>query len=234
MSAIYKRELRTYFTTATGYVFLAVFYALSGFFFYSVNLAGSTTDLGGLFSTLLLVWVFLIPILTMRLLSEERRQKTDQLLLTAPVRLTDIVFGKFFAALTLFGAGIGIVVIYALVLAGLGNVDLWATVGSFLGISLLGAGLISIGLFISSLTENQVVSAVASIFIMLILYLIDSISSAVNNSVLSAVVSEISIFSRFKNFALGVFNLGDTVFYISVAALFLFLTVRLLEKRRWA
>lgn len=234
MSAIYKRELHTYFTTASGYVFLAVFYALSGFFFYSVNLAGSTTDLGGLFSTLLLVWVFLIPILTMRLFSEERRQKTDQLLLTAPVRLTDIVFGKFFAALTLFGAGIGIVVIYALVLAGLGNVDLWATVGSFLGISLLGAGLISIGLFISSLTENQVVSAVASIFIMLILYLIDSISSAVNNSVLSAVVSEISIFSRFKNFALGVFNLGDTVFYISVAALFLFLTVRLLEKRRWA
>lgn len=234
MSAIYKRELHTYFTTASGYVFLAVFYALSGFFFFAVNLQGSTTDLGGLFSTLLLVWVFLVPILTMRLFSEERRQKTDQLLLTAPVRLTDIVFGKFLAALTIFGAGIGIVVIYALVLAGMGNVDLWATVGSFLGISLLGAGLISIGMFISSLTENQVVSAVASIFIMLILYLIDSISSAVNNSVLSSVVSEISIFSRFKNFALGVFNLGDTVFYISVAALFLFLTVRLLEKRRWA
>lgn len=234
MSAIYKRELHTYFTTASGYVFLAVFYALSGFFFYSVNLAGSTTDLGGLFSTLLLVWVFLIPILTMRLFSEERRQKTDQLLLTAPVRLTDIVFGKFLAALTIFGAGIGIVIIYALVLAGMGNVDLWATIGSFIGISLLGAGLISIGMFISSLTENQVVSAVASIFIMLILYLIDSISSAVNNSVLSSIVSNISIFSRFKNFALGVFNLGDTVFYISVAALFLFLTVRLLEKRRWA
>ncbi|MFT8888723.1 MAG: ABC transporter permease subunit [Ethanoligenens sp.] len=234
MSAIFKRELHTYFTTASGYVFLAVFYALSGFFLFSVNLAGSTTDLGGLFSTLLLVWVFLIPILTMRLLSEERRQKTDQLLLTAPVRLFDIVFGKFLAALTIFGAGIGIVVIYALVLAGLGRVDFWATVGSFIGIILLGAALISIGLFISSLTENQVVSAVASIFIMLILYLIDSISSAVNNAVVSAIVTNISIFSRFKNFSLGVFNLGDTVFYISVAALFLFLTVRLLEKRRWA
>lgn len=234
MKAIYKREMHTYFTTASGYVFLAVFYALSAFFFYSVNLAGSTTNLGGLFSTLLLVWVFLIPILTMRLLSEDRHQKTDQLLLTAPVRLSDIVLGKFFAALTLFGAGIGIVVIYALVMAGLGTLDLWATIGSFIGIILLGAGLIAIGLFISGLTENQVVSAVASIFIMLILYLIDSISSAVNNSVLSAIVTNISIFSRFQNFSLGVLNLGDIVFYISVAALFLFLTVRLLEKRRWA
>ncbi|MFT9056581.1 MAG: ABC transporter permease subunit [Ethanoligenens sp.] len=234
MSAIFKRELHTYFTTASGYVFLAVFYALSGFFLFSVNLAGSTTNLGGLFSALLLVWAILIPILTMRLLSEERRQKTDQLLLTAPVRLFDIVFGKFLAALTIFGAGIGIVVIYALVLAGLGRVDFWATVGSFIGIILLGAALISIGLFISSLTENQVVSAVVSFFIMLILYLIDIISSAVNNAVVSAIVTNISIFSRFKNFSLGVFNLGDTVFYISVAALFLFLTVRLLEKRRWA
>lgn len=234
MSAIYKREIHSYFTTASGYVFLAVFYALSGFFFYSVNLAGSTTNLGGLFSTLLLVWVFLIPILTMRLLSEERHQKTDQLLLTAPVRLSNIVFGKFLAAFTIFGAGIGIVVIYALVLAGLGKVDFWATLGSFVGMALLGAGLISIGLFISSLTENQVVSAVASIFIMLLLYLIDSISSAVSNSVLSAIVTKISIFSRYQNFSLGVFNLSDAVFYISVTAIFLFLTVRLLEKRRWA
>ncbi|ADU25870.1 ABC transporter permease subunit [Ethanoligenens harbinense] len=234
MSAIYKREFQTYFTTATGYVFLAVFYAFSAFFFFAVNLQGSTTDLGGLFSTLLLIWVLLIPILTMRLLSEDRRQKTDQLLLTAPVRLFDIVFGKFLAALTLFGMAIGIVVIYALVLAGLGHVDFWATVGSFVGIVLLGAALIAIGLFISGLTENQVVSAVSSIFIMLMLYLIDSISSAVSNAVISAIVTHISIFSRFKNFSLGVFNLGDTVFYISVAAVFLFLTVRLLEKRRWA
>ncbi|HCB99687.1 MAG TPA: ABC transporter [Ruminococcaceae bacterium] len=234
MGAIYKREIRTYFTTASGYVFLAVFYALSGFFLYSANIAGSTTDLGGLLSTILLVWVFLIPILTMRLLSEEKHQKTDQLLLTSPVRLSDIVCGKFLAAFTLFGCAIGMIVIYALVLAGLGSVDLLATVTGFIGIALLGAALISIGLFISALTESQIVAAVASIFIMLLLYLIDSISSVVNNSVITAIVTQVSIFARFSKYSLGVLSLADTVFYVSVAALFLFLTVRLLDRKRWA
>ena len=234
MSAIFKREIRSYFTTATGYVFLAVFYALSGFFFYTVNVYGSTTNLGGLFSTLLFVWVFLTPILTMRLLSEERGRKTDQLLLTSPVRLSDIVFGKFLAALAIFGIGIGIVVIYALVLAGIGTLDVWSTVGNFVGMAFLGAALISIGLFISSLTENQIIAAVASIFIMLLLYLIDSISTAISNTTISTIVTKISIFQRYENFSSGVFDLSDAIFYLSATAIFLFLTVRLLEKRRWA
>ncbi len=234
MSAIFKREIRSYFTTATGYVFLAVFYALSGFFFYTVNVYGSTTNLGGLFSTLLFVWVFLTPILTMRLLSEERGRKTDQLLLTSPVKLSHIVFGKFLAALAIFGIGIGIVVIYARVLAGIGTLDVWSTVGNFVGMAFLGAALISIGLFISSLTENQIIAAVASIFIMLLLYLIDSISTAISNTTISTIVTKISIFQRYENFSSGVFDLSDAIFYLSATAIFLFLTVRLLEKRRWA
>lgn len=234
MSAIFKREIHSYFTTASGFVFLAVFYALSGFMFTAVNLSGSTTDVGTLFSSLMLIWVLLVPILTMRLLTEEKRQKTDQLLLTAPVRLFDIVWGKFLAAFAVFGIGVGIIAVYALVMAGLGKVDFWATVGSFIGMGLLGAGLIAIGLFVSSLTENQVVSAVASFFIMLMLYLIDTISSMANNAVVSAIVTHISIFDRFRNFSLGVLNIGDAVYFISVTAIFLFLTVRLLEKRRWA
>lgn len=234
MSAIFKRELRGFFTTATGYVFLAVFYALATYMFVVVNLSGSTTDVGSLFSTLMLIWVLLIPILTMRLFTEENHQKTDQLLLTAPVRLSDIVWGKFLAAFALFGIAIGIVLFFSLIMAGIGTVDLWATVGSFVGMGMLGGALISIGLFISSLTESQVVSAVASFFIMLLLYLIDTISSLANNSVVTAIVTNISIFDRFQNFSMGVFNIADAVYFISVAAIFLFLTVRLLEKRRWA
>ena len=234
MSAIFKRELHGFFTTATGYVFLAVFYALATFMFVVVNLSGSTTDVGSLFSTLMLIWVLLIPILTMRLFTEENHQKTDQLLLTAPVKLFDIVWGKFLAAMALFGIAVAIVVFFSLVMAGIGTVDFWPTVGSFVGMGLLGGALISIGLFISSLTESQVVSAVASFFIMLLLYLVDTISSLANNSVVTAIVTNISIFDRFQNFALGVFNIADTVYFISVAAIFLFLTVRLLEKRRWA
>ena len=234
MIAIYKRELQSYFSSAIGYVFLAVFYLFAGFFFMIYELQQNSASMTGLYSSLVVIFVFLIPVLTMRLLCEEKKQKTDQLLLTSPVSLFGVVFGKFLAAFTIYALGLAVTVVYSFVLALFVQVDTFVILGNILGELLLGAGLIAIGVFISNLTENQVIAAVASFFIMLMLYFVDTVSSMVNNHFVSVLLNSISIYSRFTNFAMGILNLGDAVYYFSLAAVFLFLTVRVLEKRRWS
>ena len=234
MIAIYKRELKSYFSSAIGYVFLAVFYLFAGFFFMMYELQQNSANMTSLYSSLIVIFVFLIPVLTMRLLCEEKKQKTDQLLLTSPVSLFGMVFGKFLAALTIYALGLAVTVVYSFVLALFVQMDTFVILGNILGELLLGAGLIAIGVFISNLTENQVIAAVASFFIMLMLYFVDTVSSMANNHVVSVLLNSISIYSRFSNFSLGILNLGDTVYYFSLAAVFLFLTVRVLEKRRWS
>ena len=234
MIAIYKRELKSYFSSAIGYVFLAVFYLFAGFFFMMYELQQNSASMTSLYSSLIVIFVFLIPVLTMRLLCEEKKQKTDQLLLTSPVSLFGMVFGKFLAALTIYALGLAVTVVYSFVLALFVQMDTFVILGNILGELLLGAGLIAIGVFISNLTENQVIAAVASFFIMLMLYFVDTVSSMVNNHIVSVLLNSISIYSRFSNFSLGILNLGDAVYYFSLAAVFLFLTVRMLEKRRWS
>lgn len=234
MIAIFKREIKGYFSSAIGYVYLGVFYMFAGFFFMTNELYGNTADMTSLFRSLIIILVFLIPVLTMRLMSEEKKQRTDQLLLTSPTSLFGVVFGKFLAALAIYGIGMAVTVVYSFVLALFVKMDTFVILGNIVGMLLLGGGLIAIGVFISNLTENQVISAVASIFIMLMLYFVDTISSMFSNNFLSTLLSSISIYSRYNNFALGIFNLGDAVYYFSLAAVFLFLSVRVLEKRRWS
>ena len=234
MIAIFKRELNSYFSSAIGYTFLAVFYILSAIFFSLANLLYNSSSTSSLFSQIVFIMIFLIPILTMRLMCEEKKQKTDQLLLTSPVSLTGMVFGKFLAALAVFGLGLASTIIYSLTMAIYVELDTAVILGSIVGVLLLAAALIAIGIFISSLTENQVVAAVASLFVMLLLYLINGISSLVSNSILNSILSALSISSRYNNFAMGIFNLSDAIYYFSIAAVFMFLTVRMLEKRRWS
>lgn len=234
MGAVYKREIKGYFSSGIGYIFLAVFYFFAAYFFSQNNLVQNSTDVAGLFTNLNFIIVILIPLLTMRLICEETKQKTDQLLLTSPVSLSGVVLGKFFAALTVFCIGLFSVVIFALTMAAYVNIDAFVILGNFLGTLLLASALIGIGIFISSLTESQVISAVASFFVMLLLSIMGNFSSVVTNKFLQAIISEISISTRYNNFSMGIFNLGDTVYYFSIAALFIFLTVRILEKRRWS
>ena len=234
MGAIYRREMYAFFTSGLAYVFLSVYFLFSGYFFYAGSLASATTDTSAMFGALFLVVLFLIPILTMRLLSEEKKNKTDQGLLTAPVGLWSIVLGKYFAPLNLFVIATSIVFIYAMFLSYFGTVT-WSTLlGNYFAMLLLGAAFIAVGTFISSLTENQMASAVASFLALMLLYMIDSIGSNISVEFIQKLFTSLSFYSRYIEFTMGLFNLSSVVFYISAAFLFNFFTVRVLEKRRWS
>lgn len=232
MTAIYKREMRSYLTSPVGYVFLAVFYAISGYYFFATSLVGNTTDMSYVFSNLFSIVIFLVPMLTMRLFSEERRQKTEQALFTAPVRFTGIVMGKFLACLTMYLMGMGITLIYFLVLCACRIPDAAVFFGNFLGLGLLGAALCAIGIFISSLTESQVIAAVGSLAIGLLLLFSNSFTPVVSNRLVSKLILNCSFYEHYLDFTRGLLNLADLTFFVSMTGLFLFLTVRHLERRR--
>ena len=222
-----------FFTSGVAYVFLTVFTLLSGIFFFFAVIGSGTTNVGPMFSSMFMVVLFLIPILTMKLLSEEKKNRTDQGLLTAPIGLWSIVLGKYFAALTLFAIAESVVFIYSFILAYLGDV-VWASLlGNYFGMLFLGSAFISVGLYISSLTENQMASAVASMFALFVIYLFDSLTSSISNEFISKIMHSVSVYSRYQEFTQGVFNITSVVFFISVAFIFNFLTVRHLDKRRW-
>lgn len=234
MGAIYRREMGAFFTSGLAYVFLSVFFLFSGYFFYTGTLQSGTTDTSAMFNALFLVVLFLIPILTMRLLSEEKKQETDQGLLTAPIGLWSIVLGKYFAALTLFIIAESISFVYALILSAYGTV-VWATlIANYFAMLILGAAFIAVGLFVSSLTENQMASAVASFLALMLLYMLDEIEQSISIEFIQKILSALSFYSRFTEFTMGIFNLSSVIFYISAAFIFNFFTVRILEKRRWS
>ena len=232
MTAIYKREMRSYLTSPVGYVFLAVFYAISGYYVFATSLVGNTTDMSYVFSNLFSIVIFLVPMLTMRLFSEERRQKTEQALFTAPVRFTGIVMGKFLACLTMYLMGMGITLVYFLVLCAFRIPDAAVFFGNFLGLGLLGAALCAIGIFISSLTESQVIAAVGSLAIGLLLLFSNSFTPVVSNQLVSKLILNCSFYEHYLDFTRGLLNLADLTFFVSITGLFLFLPVRHLERRR--
>ena len=234
MSAIFRRELGAFFTSGIAYVFLAVFYLLAGVFFYMYTLSSSTTDMSGMFSMLFAVIIFLIPILTMKSFSEEKKQKTEQGLLTAPVGLGGIVLGKYFATILMYIFGVSIVLIYALIISYFGSVDWGILFSNYLALILLGAAFIAIGMFISSLTENQVVAAVGGICSLLFLCLVDILTTYISIDFITDFLNSISFYNKYYEFTCGIFNLSSVLFYISTAVIFNFLTVRVFEKRRWS
>ncbi|MCL2076928.1 MAG: ABC transporter permease [Oscillospiraceae bacterium] len=234
MSAILKREISAYFTAPVGYVFVAVCILTSGLFFYLTALSAGSTDLSPVFQLMFFVLMIFVPILTMRLMSEEKRQKADQLLLTAPVSLSGLVIGKFLSAFAVFLIAISVMPVYGLVLSFFVKIS-WLTLwGNVAGIVFLGGVYISLGLFISSLTENQMIAAVGSIFLNIVIFLFNALGSVIPVKVVAEAVQNLSVYDRYFQFTLGIFELSNALFFLSIMAIFLFLTVRVLEKRRWA
>jgi ABC-2 type transport system permease protein len=228
-----RRELSAYFGSPIGYIYLAVFYYLAGYYFAFGPLMADMADISSVFSSLFVLVLFLVPILTMRLLSEDRRHKTDQALLTAPITLPRLVLGKYLAALAVFLIGLCVTLVYALVVAVFAPPGWPVVLGNFLAMTLLGSGLISIGMFISSLTENQVIAAVGGFVAGFALLLVDSSGLNVSDPRLVKLIDGISFSRRYADFSSGIFDFSDIFFFLSVTAIFLFLTVRVFENRRW-
>lgn len=233
MGAIFRREVKSYFTSPIGYIFLAAFYAYAGIMFSIYSLQSGYTKLDNLFSSLLIILVVIIPILTMRTIADEKRTKTDQCLLTAPVSLTGIVLGKFFAAFLIYLIGMAITVVFAVVVSVFGSPDWNVIVGNIVALALLGGAYISIGIFCSSLTENQVVSAVVSFICLLAVSFFSTLGSLIPFDWVQTAAKKISFGERYYSFTSGVFDFSNVIFFLSAIAAFLFLTVRVLEKRRW-
>ena len=177
MIAIYKRDLKGFFTGMIGYVLLAFFLAVGGLYFTVMNLMSGYPDLSYTLYNNLFVLLLLVPLLTMRSFAEERRARTDQLLLTSPVPLWRIVLGKYLAVLSVFGMAVLVFALYPLIMSRGGAVSYRQSYAALLAFFLLGAACIAIGVFLSSLNENQIVAAVCSFFVLLLAYLMPSIQT---------------------------------------------------------
>jgi ABC-2 type transport system permease protein len=286
MIAILKREIKSYFLTPIGYIYMGFFLLVTGVFYTFGNLLSRSPQFAGFLGNVLFIYLFAIPLLTMRLFSEEKRQKTDQLLLTSPISIPAIVLGKFFAAFSLYILTLVVTVFYVVVIAVYGDLAVWETVGSYIGFIFLGASYISVGVFVSAGTENQFTAALVGFFSLLLIWIIDPIVNIVPSDVLSGVIfaglialaaglflylniknlylgigvvivgaliitalyffkrnifsgliqntlSWFSLNQRYSNFSLGILKIESLFYYTSFSGLFLFLTVRLIEKRRW-
>ncbi len=234
MKAIFKKEFKGYFLSPIGYIFVGVFMILSAMFFLTGPISYQVADISALFSNINIVYLFLVSILTMRLLAEEKNKKTDQLLLTAPVSIPEIVVGKYLAAMAVFGITIAISLVFPITLFIFGEPSLGEIIGSYVGFILLWGAFVAIGVFISSLTENQMIAAVSTFGVLLLVYFMDWIAGNFSNPALVTVIQWFSLMSRFFEFQSGILNITDIIYYLSFIFVFLFLTVRTIEKRRYS
>ena len=286
MFAIFKRELRSYFTSLVGYVVIGVMLAFIGLYYSANCLVYGTSDFSTVLYSTTLVMLFLLPALTMRSFADERRNKTDQLLLTSPVGIPSIVMGKYFAQLAVFAVPMAAAAIMPLVLTAFGTISLTSAYATWLAYFLMGAACIAIGTFVSALTENQIIAYLATFGVLLICYLMNGIKTMFTSgnllalivflvvlliaavlvgvlckslpvglgvfgagavvlvvlfqlrpawllSAFNAVLGALALFQPFNGVVGGMFSVSAIVYYLSVIALFLFLTGQSLERRRW-
>jgi ABC-2 type transport system permease protein len=286
MIAMYKKELRSYFTGMTGFVFIGFLLLMAGIFVTAYNLLLAYASLSYAIGSIQLILMLTVPILTTRILAEERRNRTDQLLYALPIPLYKTVLAKYLAMLTVFLIPTAVIALYPLILSAFGSVPLFPSYASLLGFFLLGAALIALCMFLSSLTDSQVIAAVISFGAVLFLYLLPVLATMIpsgaeaslfafvllsiliaavlyflSQSLLLAVpggavpllatfisyfanadllkgvfprlLTTLAIFDRFETFIGGIFDLSAIVYFLSIVVFFVFLTVQVLEKRRY-
>ena len=256
MFAIYKKEMRSFFINPIGYVFVGIYVALAALLCCYTTIQSNSYNTSTYFIIMIFALVILIPLLTMRSFAEERKLKTEQLLLTSPVAITSMVMGKYLASLTMFVGCVLFTCINFIPLYIVGHAeregDPYSTthigpvtseiIGNVIAILLIGAAFIAIGIFISSLTENQLSSAVITIAVIMAMVAVGFINDIgadaegnrlISNYVIRAIIDWISVFSRFGSFTYGIFDISAAIYYLSLAAVFVFLTVRIYERRRW-
>ena len=234
MGAIYRREMQSYFYTPAAYVFVGVFLALSSIFFGVTNLASRSGNLLELMAQMSYLWMLLSPILTMRLIAGERRQHTDQMLFASPCSLSGLVLGKFFAACTVLLIAVGATVMYALIVAVYGKLYVGETAAGYLGLILQGCAFIALDLFVSCFAKSQMTAVVAGIGANLLVWLSDVLASAVTVKWISDFLNFISLYQRFAPFVRGQLSLSNTLYNLLFMGIMLFLSVRVLDARRWS
>ena len=287
MRAIFEKEVRSSFNSVTGFLFAAFVLLFTGIYTMAVNLSGGYPNFEYTISNLTFIFLIAVPVLTMRSLAEERRQRTDQLLYSLPISMTKVVMGKFLGMMAVVAVPVGVMALYPLILASYGDANLPAAYGALLAMYLLIGSLVAVGMFMSSLVESQVIAAVLTFVSLLVLFFLgnlatyvptDAMSSYLGLAVMLALVvmvllyltksfplavivmvlleggltvtyfvkpqllegavpellSKLSVFDRFSVFVGQIFDLTGIVYILSFTAVFLFLTVQSLEKRRWS
>ncbi len=235
MLAIFKREFKSLFWNITGWLFIGITLALFGLYFFVYNLSYGYPYISYSLSAIAFLFMVTVPILTMRVLAEEKHAKTDQLLLTAPISVGKIVLGKFLALALVYTICIGVICVSPLVLMIFGDVPLAETYVGILGFWLYGLATIAIGTFVSSLTESQVISAVVSFGLIFVGYMMSSICSVISSSgnLLTKILGCYDLYTPLDDFFNGTLSVTGIVYYLSVIALALFLTEQMIQKRRW-
>ncbi len=235
MFAIYSRELKSYFYTPIGYIFCGMFLVVSGLIFSATTLYAKTTgNIGDYFIYLMAMFAILLPLLTMKLFAEDRRTRTDQILLTSPVSIFGIVMGKYLAAITVFGATFVVNSFNFLLLFKYGSPNLSSIMVNILGVFLLGAAFIAIGVLLSSLTENQLIAAISAMGVNVAMLLISLLAGNIESTFWRTILKWFSVIDRFIPFTNQTLDVSAIVYYISLAAVAIFITTRVIEKRRWA
>jgi ABC-2 type transport system permease protein len=248
---IFKKEMRLYFTSPVAWVILTIFTMITGYFFYSIfayyTLASmqsmmnpamarelNVTDsvLRPLFSNVSVILLLLMPMLTMRLFAEERRSGTIELLLTFPVRDGAVLLGKYLAALAMYGVMLALTLVYPALVLYFARVEWGVLATGYLGLLLMGATFLAVGMFASSLTENQIVASIITFGILLIFWVIGW-SADYAGGAWGRVLSHISLLEHFDSFGKGVLDTKDILYYVDFTIVALFLTLRSLETRRW-
>jgi gliding motility-associated transport system permease protein len=229
---IARREMRAYFNSPVAYIVVTVFLVLAGYLFFTQALLGGQAEMRPLFDISPLLFVFFAPAITMRLLAEERRVGTFQLLITLPLRDRDVVIGKFLGALGLLATAIALTLFYPLTLSRLGDLDGGAVIGGYLGLLLMGAAYLGIGLMASAWTRNQIVAFIVAFAICFALFLMGRLGQLVPPA-LAPVIEYLSLTTHFENIARGVIDTRDVLYYASLIGACLFVAVQSLASRQW-
>jgi ABC-2 type transport system permease protein len=230
--AIARRELQSYFVSPVAYVVSALFLLISGFLFSLILGISNEASMRPLFGNFAVIFLFIVPALTMRLLAEEQRTGTMELMLTAPVRDSELVLGKFLGVLLLLLIMLAITLVYPLILVLAGNPDRGPILAGYLGVILQASALLSIGLLASSLTQNQIIAALLTFVVLLILWLADALGNFTQGRI-GDLFRFLSITKHFDEFPRGVIDSRDILYFLSVTAAALFFTVQSVTARRW-
>jgi ABC-2 type transport system permease protein len=232
MWAICRKELQMYFYSPVAYVAFAFYFVLAGFFFANDFLYSMTVDIRPMQSNMMLFYLFVIPLLSMRLVSDELRQGTDELLLTSPANITEIIMGKYLAGVCVHLLMVVFSLLYPAIMGTYGDLDqpvLWL---SYLGLFLLGASMMAVGLFCSTLSAHQMIAGIAAFAMLLILWMIDWLGYSMFSSGRDF-FEQFSIVQRLGNLQKGIFDLPDVLFYVTLIGLFIILSIQMLGRKRW-